>query len=370
MKKIIAAYLPQFHSIPENDEWWGKGFTEWTNVKKSIPMFKGHNQPEIPLNGNYYCLLDENVQIWQANLAKKYGVYGFCYYHYWFNGKLLLEKPMENMLKNPLIDIPFCICWANESWARTWNGQENNLLIKQIYSEKKEDWKNHFDYLLPFFKDDRYIKVNGRPMLLLYKPQLIVKCKEMIDYWNCLAKEEGFEGLYIGAQHHSVFDFDKNKLGIEYRVEFEPFFTVRELIKEVKTPKGFIKYLIENPKSIVGKACSVLFHRSMIFDYDEIWTKSINRKPEFSSDIPGAFPAWDNTPRKGKNSKVFWKPNPKKFEKYMKDKIIQSNIFYDSEFIFMNAWNEWAEGAHLEPDEINKYGYLEALYNALNEAGR
>ena len=152
--KIIAFYLPQFHNIPENDEWWGDGFTEWVNVKAAKPLFEGHQQPKVPLNDNYYNLLDDNVKIWQAKIAKEHGVYGFCYYHYWFSGKMLLEKPMEQMLKNKAVDIPFCISWANETWTKAWVNDEKKVLILQKYGEKDE-WKQHFDYLLPFFKDDR-----------------------------------------------------------------------------------------------------------------------------------------------------------------------------------------------------------------------
>ena len=157
--KIIAFYLPQFHTFPENDEWWGKGFTEWTNVRKSKPQFKGHVQPEVPLGKNYYNLLDSKVQERQAKLAQEYKVDGFCYYHYWFGGKMLMEKPMENMLHNPAVDQPFCICWANEHWSRNWNGENKKVIMPQNYSESPKEWEEHFNYLLPFFNDNRYIKV-------------------------------------------------------------------------------------------------------------------------------------------------------------------------------------------------------------------
>ena len=176
--KIIAFYLPQFHNIPENDEWWGDGFTEWTNVKKAKPLYEGHMQPRVPLGGNYYNLLDDNVKIWQADLAKKYGVYGFCYYHYWFNGKMLLEKPMEQMLANKEVDIPFCICWANEPWTKAWVGDERKLLIAQEYGQE-EEWKQHFMYLLPFFKDERYITKNGKPLFVFYRPDIVPCMKEI-----------------------------------------------------------------------------------------------------------------------------------------------------------------------------------------------
>ena len=178
--KIIAFYLPQFHNIPENDEWWGNGFTEWTNVKKAKPIFEGHQQPKVPLNNNYYNLLDDNVKVWQADLAKKYGVYGFCYYHYWFNGKMLLEKPMEQMLENKEVDIPFCISWANEPWTKAWVGDEKKMLIAQEYGQE-EEWKEHFMYLLPFFKDERYIKKDGKPFFIFYRPDIVIT---HIDQYN------------------------------------------------------------------------------------------------------------------------------------------------------------------------------------------
>ena len=164
--KIIAFYLPQFHSFPENDEWWGKGFTEWTNVKRAKPSFKGHYQPRIPLNKNYYNLTDVNALKWQADIAKKYGVYGFCYYHYWFDGHMLMEKPMEIMLQNKEVDLPFCICWANENWTKAWAQHSRKVLIAQTYGDKK-DWEKHFYYLLPFFKDKRYIYKDGMPIFVI-----------------------------------------------------------------------------------------------------------------------------------------------------------------------------------------------------------
>ena len=217
--KIIAFYLPQFHNIPENDEWWGDGFTEWTNVRKAKPYFEGHNQPEIPLNKYYYNLLDDNVKLWQAKLAKDYGVYGFCYYHYWFNGKMLLEKPMEQMLKNKEINQHFCICWANEPWTKAWVN-ETKVLIPQKYGHEKE-WKEHFDYLLPFFRDDRYIKHRGRPLMVIYRPQVIDCIGEMISYWNKLAKEAGFkDGLCFAYQTYGMEE--KGDDMFDYSIEFQP----------------------------------------------------------------------------------------------------------------------------------------------------
>ncbi|MCD7820315.1 MAG: glycoside hydrolase family 99-like domain-containing protein, partial [Lachnospiraceae bacterium] len=171
--KIIPFYLPQFHTIPENDKWWGKGFTEWTNVRKAVPLFEGHQQPKLPLGDHFYNLLDDETKIWQAELAKQYGIFGFCYYHYWFkNGKRLLEKPAEQMLKNKDIDLPFCFCWANENWSRNWDGGNHEIIMAQEYGGKRE-WEMHFQYLLPFFRDKRYITMNGKPLFIIYKPEQI-----------------------------------------------------------------------------------------------------------------------------------------------------------------------------------------------------
>lgn len=364
MKKI-ALYLPQFHAIPENDAWWGEGFTEWTNVRNAKPQFKGHVQPEVPFENDYYNLLDESAQEKQARMASEYGVDGFCYYHYWFEGKLLLEKPMENMLKNPKVDLPFCICWANETWARTWDGKEQDVLIKQNYKETEEDWKTHFEYFLQFFKDDRYIKHNNKPMLLIYKPHLIINCKEMLAYWNKLAKEAGFDGLYMGHQHHSSFDYDMDLLGFDFGVEFEPFYTVREFNKELNTKGAKFKYGLKHPGWAWKNFIRKIRKGSRVYNYDDIWQRIIRRTPEKSNVMPGAFPAWDNTPRKGSNSDVFFEATPEKFEKYMTEQLKHAKEVYNADYIFINAWNEWAEGAHLEPDMHNGYGYLEALKKAV-----
>ena len=224
--KMIAFYLPQFHSIPENDRAWGKGFTEWTNIKKAVPLFEGHNQPRIPLNENYYNLLDSKTQVWQSELALKYGVYGFCYYHYWFkNGKKLLEKPLENMLQNKDIKIPFCISWANENWSKRWDGGNQELIAEQDYGNE-QDWEMHFEYLLNFFKDERYITLGGKPVFLIYKPGEIPCLSEMLNYFDLKAKENGLKGICFMIQnpiYYFGYDFRWDKF--DYLINFEPFFT-------------------------------------------------------------------------------------------------------------------------------------------------
>lgn len=369
--KAIALYLPQFHSIPENDEWWGKGFTEWTNVKKSKSLFKGHIQPEVPLNNDYYNLLDPDVLVNQANMAKKYGIYGFCYYHYWFVGKLLLEKPLENMLKNKSVDIPFCLSWANESWARTWDGKETDVLIKQNYEESQAEWENHFEYLLNFFKDERYIKVDNKPMLIIYKPFLMKKFPEMVKYWNEMARKAGFDGIYFGYQYPASFDNNTVQETFDFGIEFEPLYTNKEFNEELShmNKREKLQYTLKYNKEWLKHKIKKKINNETptIYDYDEIWQRILKREPKKNNIVPGAFPAWDNTPRKGIDGIVYYKATPEKFEKYLKQQIQRAQQVYHSDFIFINAWNEWGEGAHLEPDEDNKYGYLEAVKKSLDD---
>lgn len=342
----------------------GGGFTEWTNVKKSKPQFKGHYQPEVPLNDNYYCLLDSKVQEEQSQLALKYGIDGFCYYHYWFEGKMLLEKPMENMLHNPNIKVPFCICWANETWSRTWDGSEKTILIKQNYNEDENGWKRHFDYLLQFFKDERYILDDGRPILIIYKPYLIENCKEMILYWRKLAKREGFKDLFIGYQYPKCFAFDMEDLGFDFGIEFEPLYT-SYINNESKcnTVLKKIFYNVVHPSILISNIKYKIGYPK-IHNYDKVWKSILNRKPSKDNICAGAFPSWDNTPRRGNHSSIYKNSSPDKFKFYLKKQIQHAQEKYGMNYLFINAWNEWAEGAHLEPDDKNKFGYLEAVREA------
>lgn len=368
--KIIAFYLPQFHDIPENDEWWGKGFTEWTNVKKAKPLYDGHDQPRIPLNNNYYNLLNDDIKIWQVNLARKYGVYGFCYYHYWFNGKLLLEKPMEQMLKNKKVDLPFCICWANEPWTKAWVG-EKKILLPQEYGSKKE-WKMHFEYLLPFFKDERYIREDNKPFFVIYRPEIIECLAPMLMYWNELAKENGFEGIKFAYQNLN-YDLQKNNNEnlFDYNIEFQPNYAFYDLNKNnflfIRNMKRKISNYLEKKFGINIKAVGEGKLVKNRIDYDVAWKAILNRNPESEINIPGAFVGWDNTPRHGKNGKIYVNDSPEKFEKYLKLQIKRAKEVYKKDMIFLYAWNEWAEGGYLEPDTRSGYRYLEAIRKALLE---
>lgn len=349
--KILVFYLPQYHEIEENNKWWGKGFTEWVNVKSGKPLFKNHYQPKVPYKENYYDLSKASALIEQAKLAENYGVDGFCFYHYWFKGKKLLEKPAEILLENPEIKMPYCFSWANETWSRRWNGSENEVLIKQEYGDKT-DWEEHFQYLLPFFKDSRYICFEDKPILLLYRAFDIEKCDEMISYWNERIVEEGFKGIYI---IETLGGFQKNGCisNSSAYVEFEPLYTLRS---NVNFFNRLYRYIFIHCKlSKIGFIdCA---------SYDAIWKKILSRKRQDNKKTYlGAFPGWDNTARRKRNGLVVKGSDPQKFEKYFLQQY-RNSMMMDNEFIFINAWNEWGEGAYLEPDNKYEFQMLQAIKN-------
>lgn len=371
--KLIAFYLPQFHNIPENDKWWGDGFTEWVNVKKAKPLFPGHNQPRVPYNNYYYDLTDERVQIWQSELARKYGVYGFAYYHYWFDGKLLLERPMEQMLANKKITTNFCISWANEPWTKAWVGKSTTFLIPQRYGEEKE-WKQHYDYLRQFFLDKRYIKDKNRPLFIIYRPEVIPCLNDMLDFWNGCAKKDGFDGMCFAYQTNT-FDLIKNHDAsrFDYNIEFQPGYATMELrndrfklLRKIRRSiDGFVEKKTGIQLSRYGQAKFDKLMNKNRMDYDEVWQQILKTKPKTEKNLPGAFVAWDNTPRHGKNARVYYGDTPQKFEKYLSQQIKNAKDTYNTDYLFITAWNEWAEGSYLEPDKTNGYGYLEAIRSAL-----
>lgn len=352
--KFLAFYLPQFHQIPENDDWWGKGFTDWNNVRKASPLFKGHLQPKVPLNNNYYDLSDVETIKWQAQLANDYNVYGFCFYHYWFNGKLLLEKPAELLLNNKDINIHFCFSWANEPWARTWDGHNSQVLMPQHYGNY-DDWKSHFDYLLPFFLDNRYIKEDNSPMFLIYKSNSIPKAKEMMDYWNTLAKEAGFNGMHFVETLRGK-KMDSRNLPYKARVEYEPIRTNMQQSVLILNYKRMRRRVIH----VINRLFRCRIPLNAPFLFANVADRSLSLESPVGT-YGGAFVGWDNTPRRGLASTIVLPPTKKEFKDYLKSKIEITEQKYQTEYIFINAWNEWAEGTMLEPEQHIGYAYLEAI---------
>ena len=371
--KAIAFYLPQYHPIPENDRAWGAGFTEWDSVKKARPLFPGHDQPRAPENGNYYSLLDPAVRRWQAELAKKHGIFGFCYYHYWFaGGKKLLEKPAEDMLADPGTDIPFCFSWANEPWTKKWDGGSGEIIVPQDYGGEA-DWQEHIAYLLPFFRDRRYITLNGRPLLLIYKPEDIPALPDMLRSWRKAVRRAGFPGLCLMIQSPSwYFSPGYDPRGFDYQVQFQPFFGVawqeknRPLLRIAQAAyrlglKSPIDQIISARHAQRAKERPV----QKRLDYDAVW-ETILHLPLSRRMIPCAFPDWDNTPRTN-SGLMFLNAGPAKFGRYVSRLCRKIRGKNRPPLLFVNAWNEWGEGAYLEPDEKYHDAALRALSQALKE---
>jgi len=365
--KVIAFYLPQFHRIPENDDWWGEGFTEWVNVKGGKSFYHWQVQPRIPLNNNYYCLLDGDTQVWQAELAKKYGIYGFCYYHYWFDGHMLLEKPMESMLKNDNVNIPFCICWANEDWTNAWVSPNADILISQTYGNEDE-WVMHYKYLSDYFKDRRYIVEDNMPLMIIYRPEIILCMNQMIDCWNKLAIQDGFAGLKFAYQSAGLdYPVQQDNSKFFYDIEMQPMYARiagrgmnRQKARDFTTKMmrtTILTWVYNSIKKITGPK---------ILDYDYVWETILATPPLSTKSLPCAFVDFDNTARRKENGWLFKGVSVEKFKKYffrLAEKTINE---YHADKIFIFSWNEWAEGGYLEPDEYNRYGYLEVILDVIS----
>lgn len=377
---ILAYYLPQFHRVKENDEWWGEGFTEWTNVKRSVSLYEGHNQPRIPLYNNYYDLLDINTMKWQGELATKYGI-SFCVYHYWFNGKLLLEKPMENLLKHKEVKFPFCFSWANENWTNGWTGKDGRILMQNDFTDRK-DWEAHFYYLLPFFKDSRYIKEKDCPIFVLYRPQLLNELKEFIDCWNNLAKKNGFKKIVFIFQSASMIKEKPEYMEFfDYGVEFQPGYN-ESIVSGSSGNKSYaidslrtkVSNILQNKLHIYISLTNILDKFSnkkidKLYDFEEMQNRILNNKPLNNKMIPGAMKDWDNTPRYGSRGKVYEGSTPKKFCSFLEKQIKRAKEVYHKNAIFVFAWNEWGEGGYLEPDTVFGYQYLEGIKTVLENLG-
>ncbi len=347
--KLFALYLPQFHIIPENDKWWGKDFTEWVNVRKAKPLFRGHQQPIAPLDNVYYDLLNKETVERQTQQMHAYGVDGMIYYHYYFKGKKLLEKPAENLLKWKDIQQPFFFCWANHSWNRSWNGSRE-LLMEQTYGTQ-EDWRAHFDYLLPFFKDERYEKRDNKPVFMIYHGDFSEK-HQMMDCFDNWCKDVGFDGIYIIEE---CFRADADYIAeIRNNIshQTQKLFIAQPLAGRLMTYDSG-NWLLEKLKWQIHKLRQKGIIKSVeLYSGSKIYRTMIKSAPFNKDMIPGAFFEWDNTPRHKTRGYIITPPNKELFLEYM-------NKVSDSDYLFLNAWNEWAEGMVLEPTAHNGYKYLE-----------
>jgi hypothetical protein len=346
--RVIAFYLPQFHPIPENDKWWGKGFTEWTNVTQAKPLFKGHYQPHLPADLGFYDLRLPEVREAQAEMAKNYRIEGFCYWHYWFSGKRLLDRPLNEVLTSGKPNFPFCIGWANESWTRSWEGDEKEIIIKQQYSP--EDDLAHARWLTSVFSDSRYISISGRPLFVIYRPPMLPDARRTIDTFRSECVRLGMAEPYIVGRDTHYPGVDMREFGCDITETSVPRldFLFREF-----TPFGLD--LIRNLRQGV-------FNRKLkIYNYSEACERTESYRPKHPF-ITGFLVGWDNTPRRGRNAVILNGTTPQAFGNLLRNNL--KTLAYEQpelRIIFVNAWNEWAEGMHLEPDQKWGYGFLEAL---------
>lgn len=374
--KTFCYYFPQFYSISENDEHWGKGFTDWDNVKSGKPLFKNHYQPRVPLNSNYYDQSKKEVIEKQVEQAQSAGINGFCFYHYWFDGKLVLEKPSENFLENKNLDLEFCFCWANETWSKRWIGDDTTIILQQNHLSDEKIWKKHFEYLKKFFLDDRYLKKNGRPVFLIYQPELIKDFDLMKECWNKLAKENGIKEIYfIATKSHEFKNIKKIQDSYDGIMNFQPreiynsgFYRKKSIFNSKYV--NFLRFSPEKFLNILTKIKYVISKKEII-NYSYIWDLILKKaeKENYIGEISvyqSGFVGWDNTARYGNKAKVYNESTPELFSQKLK-KLIEIEKNKGKEFIFINAWNEWSEGTYLEPDEKYKNEYIKKTKEVLRD---
>ncbi|MEP7170052.1 MAG: glycoside hydrolase family 99-like domain-containing protein [Bacteroidota bacterium] len=357
--QIISFYLPQFHPIPENDAWWGKGFTEWTNVTKAKPLFKGHHQPHLPSDLGFYDLRIPEIRKAQAELARESGITGFCYWHYWFgNGKRLLEHPFNEVIKSGEPDFPFCLAWANETWSGIWMGSPDKVLIEQQYPGQ-EDFIKHFYHILDALKDRRYIRIQNKPLFLIYRPHSF-NSKEFIDIWQNLAVKEGIGKIYfIGVSDHD----NPGEYGFDGFVTNSPLPVIQKVLDRKKQRS---ENIIEKAK----KKLNLIQNLPVTISYDE-FVREVNHAPLKDGLFPVLLPNWDNTPRSGLKGYVIHECTPELFRKHiLKTYNSIKHRSLDNQIIFLKSWNEWAEGNYMEPDQEFGRQYLEAMKEELEKLNK
>ncbi|GHU72236.1 hypothetical protein FACS189450_09660 [Spirochaetia bacterium] len=382
--RIIAFYLPQYHPVPENDEWWGKGFTEWTNVAKAKPLFRGHYQPHIPADLGFYDLRLPVIREQQADMARDAGIEGFCYWHYWFgNGKQLLEKPFQEILNTGTPDFPFCLGWANETWStKSWHNKsvliKDKILIEQIYSE--EDYVKHFNYILPAFKDDRYITIDGKPLFVIFKPLGIPDSNKFIECWKKLAQENGLKGIhFVGVVDNLSFrKINETKFKIERPNNItKPSNYYLPLLNkgfDAVNSRGYFRaelYLKGWFYRIIRIGLRRVFKISFLLPIDKYKQRDINKylyvdEDKWENIYPTIIPNWDRTPRSGRQATVYTESTPDVFkEQIIKCLDLIKNKKDEHKIIFLQSWNEWGEGNYVEPDLKYGNGFLKVLKDCI-----
>ncbi len=378
--RVIALYLPQFHPIPENNRWWGPGFTEWTNVAKAKPLFKGHVQPKIPADLGFYDLRLPEVRQQQADLAHEAGIEGFCYYHYWFGGKQLLERPFNEVLASGKPDFPFCLCWANHSWSnKTWNRksnmQSNSMLIEQTYPGYDDDY-NHFMNVLPAFRDKRYITIDGKPVFFLYNPWEHTRVKEWIVTWRKLAQENGLPGLHFVSMCDATLTFKLNPDGTKSRVlpnvesSQDLFQTVLDMGFDAVNCIGMRRGEMLSEGRMLNLCKTILRKAGLpigkFFDYSRTVKGFFPPETKWENVYPTIVPQWDRSPRAATLDGIYVHATPKAFEEHINDALTYiEKKAPEHRIMVLKSWNEWGEGNYVEPDLEFGHGWLEAIKNTI-----
>lgn len=356
--RALAFYLPQYHPVPENDEWWGKGFTEWRNVVRAKPLFPNHFQPHLPADLGFYDLRVPDVRELQAQLAQANGIDGFVYYHYWFNGRRILERPFDEVLASGRPNFPFCLCWANENWTRVWDGGEKHVLLEQRYSA--EDDRAHLESLLPAFRDPRYIRVAGRPLFLVYRTELLPDPAATAQRWRDVARKAGLGELYLARVEGFERGIDPQRIGFDAAVEFAPNWDI-----------GLPKFQQGLPR-LLSRAGILphAFAENAVVSYTAVAQAMAGRPPARYKQFRCVTPMWDNSARRRRGARILVESTPAKYEKWLEAVAAQTlhDKVGDERLVFINAWNEWAEGNHLEPDLKWGHAYLEATRRALTQS--
>jgi len=378
--RLVALYFPQLHSIPENDTWWGKGFTDWHNVRKAQPLFRDHYQPRIPQALRYYDQSDVATLAWQQDIAKRHGVGGFCHYHYWFDGKQLLEKPTNLMLEDKSLDLPFCLAWANETWSRRWDGRDHHILQEQTHKPDPAIWMLHFEYLFRCWSDDRSIKVDGKPIFLVYRAHRINDIDRMFTMWREEALRRGLPGLYLVCMKQYEFPLPEVLAHFDAVMQFQPFEAIYSpdfeqlsagspgaIAKGRARALATARLLPEKAQDMLRTLRYRFFSGLTFYDYECVWKQILKVEREAGLPcFPGAFVDWDNTARYVKRARIFEGASPERFAYWFRKLVeVTAQRPPNERFIFLNAWNEWAEGCYLEPDQRYGIRYLEAVRDAL-----
>jgi hypothetical protein len=361
--RAIAFHLPQFHPIPENDEWWGKGFTEWISVVRATPRLPGHYQPHLPSDLGFYDLRLAEARAAQAELAASHGIYGFCYYHYWFHGRQILERPVNEIWKSGEPDFPFCLCWANEPWSRRWDGSNAEVLLEQRYSAS--DDLAHIRSLIPFFLDPRYIRIMDRPLLAVYRASELPDPRRTADIWRREVERAGLKGLFLVRVESHSESGDPRNIGFDTSLEFEPRWSALGQ-RQIFRRKWWHRQSLGTGEPV--------FRENVVYEYEDLVKRALAEPIAAYPRIPCVCPSWDNSPRRKTGAVIFMNSTPERYERWLREIVdrqvartgVDGNSGISPEsLVFINAWNEWGEGNHLEPCQKWGRAYLEATGRAL-----